>query len=423
MNLNVAKNTELKSVLSNTFFQFLVKTFSSLSTLIITILISYFLGIPVFGSFTKIVSFVTLFYLVVDFGINGIYIHKSENEVVEKLGQLISLRTIISAILYAIIGIVVWLLPYDQLLHTGYSPLEKIGILLYSLTIFTQGFQNSLNALLQKNKNYKASFMPSLVSSIFLLLIVILGVFIHSIFLILLAYVISGVIFCSILFYVIKRANPIHLKLHGFSQFSKQMIFLSFPLAIMLLFNLVYAKADILILAFLKPTADVGIYGFSYRVFEFCIAIPIFFANSIYPILIEKKNVQHDFLKAVRNYSLFLFTASVLCTLIIFIFSPLLSFVKSDFSASVLPLQILSLSFPFFFLTSLFQWVLVIQNKKIFLIAIYFFSMVINIALNIVFIPQYTYLASSVITVVCEGIIFLLMIGYFMLQAPKNLRI
>src|SRR5207244_1517417 len=66
----------------------------------------------------------------------------------------------------------------------------------------------------------------------------------------------------------------------------------SLPLGITLLFNLVYFRADSIILTLTRPTAEVGIYGLAYKVFEIVLVFPTFFMNAVYPLLLEKQNFQ-----------------------------------------------------------------------------------------------------------------------------------
>lgn len=411
---------ENKTIAINTFSQFLVRLFSSSTTLVTTLLISFFLGTGTFGSFIKITTFVSFFYLIADFGINGIFI-KDYGE--KDFGNFLLLRILGSALLIFLVCLIVFFLPYNSITNAGFSSIEKLGIILFSLTIGTQSLFLTLSAVLQKNKTYAKSIVPSLVSSMSLIVLVSLSVYYKNIFLILFSYVISGVILLSLLFRQINKHYSIHFAVFKFWSFSKGILIASLPLALMLFLNLVYAKADILILSVMKPTTDVGIYGFSYRFFEFAIAIPAFFANSMYPLLLEKKGNKQLFEQATKKYSLQLLIFSFVVTTLLFAGSPILKLLRADYQASVLPLQILSLSLPFFFLTSLLQWVLVIKNKKYFLVAIYAFSMIINISANVLFIPHYSYIASSVITVVCEVVVFLAMLSYLGFQGKKNIRI
>jgi O-antigen/teichoic acid export membrane protein len=77
----------------------------------------------------------------------------------------------------------------------------------------------------------------------------------------------------------------------------------------------------------------------------------------------------------------------------------------------MIPFRILLLSLPFFFTTSFLQWVLITLEKQKYLMYVYLFSTLLNIVLNIIFIPQFSYLASATITLMSEALVFVFLIG------------
>lgn len=407
-----------RSIAKNTFSQLIVKGFSSSVNLLATFIIFSSLGMYEFGSFTKIVTFVSLFYLVLDFGLNAVFLKRHFHHVTEHLKHLYSLRLLLSIVIFFLILVVTFFLPYNSVLNIGFSPQEKFGIVIFSLTVFPYAFILTLNAVLQKKLSYEKLILPNIVASLILVAGVVFGASIKNLYIIFLSYSLSYIVLFLFLSRELKSIFSFETRISHLVSISKPLFIESLPLAFILFLNLIYAKADIMILSFMKSNIDVGIYGFSYRIFEFAIAIPTFFANSIYPILLQEHQ-KTGFTHLVRRYAYALFGVSFLFLAILLFASPILSFLKQDFSYSVYPLQLLSLSIPFFFLTSLFQWVLIVKNKKMILVAIYFVSMILNIALNIIFIPMYSYIASAIITIVCEGLVFVLMILYLILEKRK----
>ncbi len=407
---------------TNTFSQFAVKVTTSFSGLLIIFLISYFLGFNSFGSFSKVVAFISFFYLIIDFGANSIFLRDYFERVKDKFHLLIILRLVVSFFLFLIIIATTYFLPYNSLSNTGFSDLEKLGIIIFGLTLFSQSIIISLNALFQKNLQYKKTVIPALISSIILVFFVSLSVYSKSLSFLFSSYVVSGGVIIVLLVYSLGKISKSEITLEGFTEFSKKIIVTSLPLGLMLFFNLVYAKADTIILSFMRPTVEVGIYGFSYRVFEFALAIPTFFSNSAYPILIEAEKNKNVFFKKIISYCTSLLIISILIMVSFMLFSPMLGFIKKDFQLSVLPIRILSLSFPFFFVTSLLQWILVLKKKMRYLLFVYIFSLALNIILNLIFIPRFSYIASSIITVVCEGVVAVLLIAYLLFYKQKLFR-
>src|SRR3989344_5944982 len=65
----------------------------------------------------------------------------------------------------------------------------------------------------------------------------------------------------------------------------KYILIKSWPLGSAVLLNLIYFRADTIILSFYKPAADVGVYGLSYKILEVLMAFPAMFAGLIMPFL------------------------------------------------------------------------------------------------------------------------------------------
>jgi O-antigen/teichoic acid export membrane protein len=205
-------------------------------------------------------------------------------------------------------------------------------------------------------------------------------------------------------------------------QYAKKMFISALPIGLMLLFNLVYFRADIFLLSIMSTTKSVGIYGLSYKFFDFLIAIPLFLSNAVYPLLIKYKNDQEVFKKLINKYLLIFLALSFVLIFAFWFSSPLFTIIRSDFSEASIPFRILLISLPFFFVTSFFQWILITKEKQKFLMYVYFLLLILNIILNVLFIPAYSYLASAWITFICEGVVFLIL-GVKLLKVLNFIRI
>ena len=405
---------ELKSVSLNTLIQFVIRISTSIPTLVATLLIAYFAGYETLGSFTKIVAFVSIFYLVLDFGMNSIFIKEHYENIGRYFGNLIILRLLFSFLLIPIIVFLTQLLPENKLAGTGFSDFEKYGIVIYSLTLIVIGLNISLQAFLQRKLAYSVSLVPSLLSSIVLLIFIVIASSQKNLSLLLLSYIVSGSVLVSALFLVMKKKYNLNIrKTSNFRLFSKNLIIASLPLGMMLLFNLLYAKADIFILSVYRPTSDVGVYGISYKFFEILLAFPAYLANSVYPLLLKESKNPKTYIPLIKSYSSLFIFLSLGITFVAFFGAPLLSVIKSDFSKSVFPFQMLALSLPFFFMTSLLQWHFVINNKLKFLVPLYGGALLLNVILNIIFVPKYSYNAAALSTGISEALVFIVMLWYF----------
>ena len=213
------RNISLQAISLNTLFQFLIRIVTSIPTLIATVLIAYYAGFETLGSFTKIVAFVSIFYLFVDFGMNSLFLKLHFDTVKNKLGNLLVLRIIIAVLLLPVVYIITLLLPHNSFTGSGFSGFEKEGIMIYSLTIITTGLITSLQAYLQKKLSYSLSFLPTLLSSLVLLTIIVFAAKQQNLHLLLFSYVVSGSVLFVSLFFVLQNKYSLKLKTSNLQSF------------------------------------------------------------------------------------------------------------------------------------------------------------------------------------------------------------
>lgn len=388
-------------IAKNTFYQAFARAASSFIGFLITIILASKFGVLGYGDFTKITSYVTLYYLVIDFGFNAFFLQYKN----PKFKDLIFLRILISGGVFILLGFIAFLFPYDRSLNSGFSQGVKIGILIFSFTVFSQAIIISTAAIFQKTLNYFSYAVGIVAGSLINLLIV----FIFSIYNFPLIYIIISFALCNFItaFFLLKLSKQTIFPISFDIEFSKDLVLKSLPVGMMLIFNLVYFRADIVILSLLSTTKAVGIYGLSYKFFDFLIALPLFLSNAVYPFLIKSRDNYPEFFSIVKKYFFVFLLFSLILMIPFWFISPLFTLIKSEFNDSILPFRILLLSLPFFFTTSFFQWVLITAREQKYLLYVYLFSTILNVLLNIIFIPKYSYIASAGITVLSEGIVFI----------------
>jgi len=185
----------------------------------------------------------------------------------------------------------------------------------------------------------------------------------------------------------------------------------SLPLGVMLFLNTMYSRVDVFVVSAFQGDLAVGVYQLAYKFFEFPLAFAAFFANAVFPHYIKaySGNRSH-FWRIFYRATVALFLCSLVFSAGGVLLAPCLSLIKSDYAASALPLKILSLSYPIFFLTSALSWLVFVQKREKQLIWVYGASFILNILANIVLVPRYSYLASSWITVLGELLVLLMLV-------------
>ncbi len=392
-----------RAVAASTMAQIVGKAIGVLSMVVITFIIANRMGAAGYGDYVKITTYVTLFYLVADFGMNAIFLHQADDQA--SYPTLWYIRTIVSTVLMVIALLILLLLPGTG--SAGYTPTVKFGILLFSPTILLQAWVTTANAMFQKHLRYDLASWAILAGStssvvlvyIFYSVVGASGI-VPAIEALLMGSIITSAVALAGAHYV---GKPFSWR--GSALGVRNMVIPSIPLAATLLFNLVYFRADSIIITLTRSSGEVGVYGLAYKVFEVVIVFPTFFMNAVYPFMVRD---QQKIRKFFSQSALFLFGSSLFFLAAIWFMAPFLSIIKNDFIPSVGALRVLALGLPFFFTTSATMWALVALKKQKMLMMIYGISMAVNIFGNIVFVPAYGYMAAAWMTVVGEGLVLVL---------------
>jgi len=390
-----------KLVAVNTISQLIGRLLGAAATFVVTLFAARQLGAAGYGDFVKITTYVAVFFLLADFGVNAIYLQRGDR--VASWSSLVLLRTIGGALLVGIAALILQFLPGTA--FAGYSPIVKTGILLYSPAILFQAWITTGNAVLQKRLRYDLSVWAIFFGSLATVgLVWLFFRYPGASALSAATATLVGTAVTAIISFVVASRLEAPLTLRVTVDDLKKLLVPAIPLGITLLFNLVYFRADSFIITLTRPTAEVGVYGLAYKVFELVLVFPTFFMNAVYPLMVTGTH----FRKILRSSGIFLFFMSLGSLAVIWLAAPLLTIVKNDFFLSISALRVLILGLPFFFISSLTMWALIARKKQHALAVIYGSSMVVNVVGNLVFVPIYGFMASAWLTVFGEGLVLVL---------------
>lgn len=402
-------------IAGNTLSQLVGRLVSSVTIVVVSVLIAQRYGPEGYGDFVKITTYVGFFYLLADFGLNAVYLQQTASQrstatpiASEPWRILFGLRLVMSLTLVLVALAILSLFPHT--VAYGYTPLVRFGIIALVPVIMAQAITTTTNALFQKMLRYDYSTKAQNIGSFFLVSVALLlsqgGAMSGPMLGVAAVFAGSAVTAIVALLLVYRHLGSI-TPLFAFDKYVT--IFRQgAPLGLALVFNLIYFHSDSVILALNRPTEEVGIYGLAYKVFELPLVVPIFFMNAVYPLLLERQRTKDDGRKKIFERSLqFLLGSSFMITAGLWLAAPLVSYVRPDFSPSVLPLRVLSMGLPVFFVSALFMWFIIAQKKQTFLVIIHGIGMVINILFNLLFVPSYGYMAAAWVTIGSEVLVLM----------------
>lgn len=387
-------NKILQVILKQTFWQVLGKVVTSLSTFIILGLVARNYGATGTGIFTLALTYLAIFYMLADFGFNA---HVLKERKIE-WRKLLGVRLAWSMVL---IVVAVGLLPFLPFATLNFNQAVLFGC----LAIVGSGIFVTCNLIFQSKLRYDLSVLASSVGTLVSLAVFVLLVSqkFPAPFLII-GHLISWAIIAFLALILIRKFLPKIFPIFD-SKYALKLFKDSWPIAATLTLNVLYFRADSFLLAYFKPISDVGIYNVAYSIFQSALVLPTFIMNSYYPVMLQS-------LGGIKRVGLGLLGLALTGTLVTLLFAPLIIKILAGggFNGSINSLQILSFGFPAYFLSALFMWLLIAKGKYKAMFFIYTSSAIFNIGLNIIFIPQFSYIAASWTTVISEYVILLMQV-------------
>lgn len=402
-----------------TIWQLIGKVVTTFSTIIILGIISRSFGETGTGIFTLALTYLAFFTLVIDFGINAHLMSqliRVDFELVWR--KLFGFRLILALLL----------IPVSILggLFYSTSPLFKQLVIIGSfMAILEPAIYVSANAIFQSRFRYDFSAIGnSGVGLVTLLLVLLTSFFGFGLSWLMVDYSLGWLVGCLILLFFVKKFVKSIKPVFDFT-FIRKIFLQAWPISATLILNTVYFRLDAFILSFYHTFASVGVYNLSYQIFQTFLIIPTFIMNGYYPLMLKTlQDSKNKFLKDLKRTMAVMAGLGLLVTAVTFLFSHLIIFLLTGgkgFTDSSLILNILSLGFPAFFVSSLMMWTLVSLKKYQTMLAIYAIGLIINAVLNFIFIPQYSFWAASWITVISEYLILALQMLLLLFGAKLKL--
>lgn len=401
-------------IFHQTSWQVLGKVTTSLSTIVILSLISRRFGEEGTGSFTLALIYLAFFTIAVDLGFNAYLLGKVSEEIFRKC---LGLRLLLAGILTVLAVTTAFFWPGNE----SFKQLVYFGAI---FAIFEPAVFVTTNLIFQKNLSYNYSVKATIFGSATILFGVIAAVYNNfSLPYLMVAYATGWMVMvvCSLLFVrkFVENITPVF----DF-QFIKKVFIKSWPISATLLLNVVYFRLDVFLLSILRPIAEVGVYNLSYQIFQTILVLPTFIMNSFYPLMLESfARDKLRFFKELKVSIAAMLTLSLLGAGVTILLAPfVINLITGGkgFEGSATSLQILSLGFPAFFISSVLMWTFVTLKKYKSMLAIYVAGLIFNLTANYLLIPQYSYIASAYITGISEYLILFLQITILIPMFLKN---
>lgn len=165
------------------------------------------------------------------------------------------------------------------------------------------------------------------------------------------------------------------------------------PLGASVILNLIILRGDTLLLAILKPAADVGFYGVGTKVFEILISIPSLFASLMMPLFVQSV-AQPEKFRYYANSSLNVMMLAglfVFCVLFKFSDEITLLIAGNQYGQSGLVIRILAPAIIIVYINILFRFALTSAGRQTAMLKADLFGLLIAVPAYLILIPMWSY--------------------------------
>lgn len=392
-----------QALAKNSALQIGGKLLGTIFGLVTFYLMLHFFNTDGFGLYTTAMTYVTIFAIIVDFGLTLTTTQMiSEPEVDEAkiLGNLVSMRVLSASVFMPLAVISAWFIPqYESIM-----PIIMIGSITYFISAIAQMFLGVFQKRLNVGMVVLAETLARIVS---LVGIIIVGLTHGTIVEAAVAFL-AGII---VQITIVVLATNKHVKLRPEIDLKvwREIIVRSWPIGISILFNLLYLKGDIFFMSIfgISPT-EIGQYGSAYKVVDVMTMIPVTFMGLMLPILTRawSENRPEEFKRHLQHgFDLLAIIALPFAAGAIVLGVPIMTAVKSDLTLAGQVLGVLGPAVAILFFGSLYGHAVVALQKQRLMTLAYAIVAVFAIAGYVTYIPKYGAWAAAWVTLGSEFLI------------------
>jgi len=410
-----------KKILGNTIVQIVGRAVMAVTSIVILKAISQFLSVEGYGMYTAVFEFLAFFGIAADFGLFTIGVREMGKGVRDKnfiVGNIFGMRLLTAILMMCLAVISVFLIPQYQ------GTFIPIGVAIASLSVFLSIMQGTTSSVLQVELKMQYATIGLVVGKVVSMLWMLATIYIfykgapgQGAFNQLMVAGVVGNLFAFVytFLYAIKFAR---IRPQFAREYWKEILVGAFPYGIALILNMIYFRISSIMILFIKGPTELGFYGPPMRILEILNVIPVYFMNSVLPVL--SRAVREDAKKAVRILQLafnFMFLAGlpmaiglyILAYPVIFLITQpeFLSQLDKGIYGSDVALQILVVSMFFSFLNSVFNYSLIALNKQGLLLWVNGGASILNFLVNLFVIPLWGFRGAA-LTSVCTEIFILI---------------
>jgi O-antigen/teichoic acid export membrane protein len=383
---------------------------SQISTLLMgfftLVYMARYLGAEGFGILSLALSMSGIFAIIVDMGLGTLMIREVARIKLmadKYIPNVALMKVILSFFTLGLVVLIVNIIRYPEIV--------SIIIYIITLSVIINSFTAILSSIFQANQKMAYISISTIINSASMLLGTLIGIYYHfEIIYFAALYVISNILVFAFITSTYKwKFHFPKIKIDW--SLWKPTIKESWPFAITSLSGMLYTYIDSIMLSIIKGTVAVGWYSAAYRFMLMVLFIPTTLNIVIFPVMSKHFKSSNNTIKMINEkyfkYMIIIgiplgFGTTILANKIILLIYGI------EYTQSIIALQILIWTIVFTFTGASFVQVLQSINKQLIITKISGICVIINIILNLILIPKFSYIGASIATVLTE----IILVGY-----------
>lgn len=390
-----------KRVVKNSGFLLISRVATKVISFFILLYIARHLGPTDFGKYSFAFAFTYFFSFIPDLGIHQILVREAAKDegIMDKLiGNATIVKSVLSILAFLLCCLVISITDYPSSTKNAVY-IAALGLLATSLSGFGIVYEVKLRM------DYSVLF--SITNRVFFLISV-LYLIRHNPDLNLFVGVAVAAEFIHNIMMTIFSKRFVTPKFKIEYNLVKKIMLEALPIAVSTVFIMIYFRIDMVMLSFLTNDIDVGFYSAAYRLTEALTFIPSVLMVSIYPVMsryFKEGNKAFDYIYT-KSFKI-LFAAGLLIGTVITFLSEkiILEIYGPEYHGSVIALQVLIWATSVMFVNHLLSSTYIASGNQKIMAKISAIAAILNVGLNLILIPYYSYTGASIATFFTEFIV------------------
>lgn len=268
-----------QKIAQNTVIQLVGKIVSTALGLVAIGLLTRYLGVEQFGWYTTAITFLQFAGILIDFGLIPVtaqMLGAGKYNTTELLKNLLGYRFVTATLFFGVTPLIAWFFPY---------PTEvKWAITLLSISFLGISMNQVFTGYYQKELTMQVPMFAEIVGRLVLVGGLVLGQWFGWNFLLVMGVVAANsLVYTAVMWIAAARKTSAGFAFNW--SIWKDITITMWPVAISVIFNVVYLKGDTILLSLYRSQVEVGFYGAAYRVVDILAQMAMLMMGVMLPLL------------------------------------------------------------------------------------------------------------------------------------------